>query len=553
MQRLTQPVLATALGLLLLAPTAASAQLFLNKSVQEWARGLSDPQPVARRGAAFALGKLGAASEGTLPQLARLVHNRTEDAKVREMAAKSIGDILQALPKGSGPFHWPEVGQPLGALLAAEADERVRAGLVYAVGAFGPAANPAAEALQARAADKSPLVRQNVAWALGQLGKSASPGAVTALRNLLGDDEALVRRDTATALGEIGLPAATPAVNALIGMVDNEVGRGDQADQVVIKTGLEKLIELVSPDNKSAAPRLVRLTRHDDPETALYASLALAKMGGEEARQALDALRRALKSPDAKVQELAAAALAQLGQEAAPAVRELADALRSAEPNVRRNAAVALMHIGKLAVSAIPALIQALDPGKEPVGDVRLYAAEAFHTIGYPANEEAIPAILRALQNDTDPRVRHRCVWALFNVQDLKKYGADKVLLAVLDETDEKGQVIRYDAARVLALRLGESAPFKVATTLKHMLENKKLFVYEGTAANAQAGNESTGSKSGVQEQRGGDGRFMAAEALGWMGKAANQKIIVDALQEATREKDARLVQESTKALGKIR
>jgi HEAT repeat protein len=561
MTRLIRPVrgatvVSAVWALTLLLPAGAHAQLFLNKSAQDWAKGLNDGQPAVRRGAAFALGKLGAASEGYLLELARRAQKRDEDPRVREMAARSIGDILLALPNGSGPIYWPEAGQPLSALLAGETDERVRAGVAYALGAFGPAASPAAEALQALVADKSPMVRQNVAWALGQLGKSAPAGAVTALRQLLRDGESLVRRDTATALGEIGLPAATPAVNALIDMVNSENARGDQADQVVIKTGLEKLVALVTPENKAAAAQLTQLTRHEDPETALYAALALSKMGGEEARVALDALRKALKSSDSKTQELAAAALAQMGKDAAPAVLELADALKASGPNVRRNAAVALTHMGELAAPALPRLIQALDAGQEPNPEVRLYVAEAISRIGHPANEPAIPAILRAIQNTKEePRVRHRCVWTLLHRAelDMARYGADKVLLAVLDETEPRGLLIRYDSARTLARHMRESAPFKAATTLKHMMENKELKIYEGTGANAQAGNESTGSRSGVKEQLGGDARFLGAEALGWMGQAANQKEIVKALQLAKQDKDARLAKEATTALERIR
>jgi HEAT repeat protein len=559
-------------ALLAAAPAPCQGLHFLGKPAAQWARELSDPAPAVRRSAAFALGRLGAASAGSVSDLvARL--REDADPGVREAAAAAVGDVVKSLKGGNAPL-WAEAGPVLRQALSGDREARVRRASAYALGTFGVRAAGTAGALRTALGDKDASVRQNAAWALGQLGKDAEAESVRALCGRLSDAEALVRRDAAAALGSVGAAAAREGVPALMGLVKTE------SDEVVKKAALEALGHLAGPDHRGVAGALNRLLTDADAEVARRAALVLAKIGGAEAAPALPVLRQGLEDDDAQGQELAAAALAELGPAAAPAVADLARALgKGATPDVQRYAALALGHVGapgrdfrrvmrqsendqekrkareslaeieRAAREAIPALARALGP--PATVEVRQYAAEALAQFGYPLNEEAVPQIVAAIRRETDPLVRQRCVWALFNLEELAKYGADKVLADVLEEKAEDTRLVRYDAARALAFALEGRAPDRVADVLLEMLQNTRLQVYSGTDANVEgAGSEAAGAQANVKANVGGDARYMAAEALGWLGaKASGRRDVVNALRAAAKDKDAKLREQSLKSL----
>jgi len=177
---------------------------------------LSDPNPELRRGAAFALGKIGADDADPRNVAEALTHSlRDKDAAVRDFAASGLGDLLTALNDRNRPF-WAKTGAALQKALKEDDEPRVRRSAAFALGAFGAEAAPARDALIAASGDASPIVRQNAAWTLGKLGKEAGADGVERLRVLLQDDEPLVRRDALHALGEIGNPTAHPAVASML-------------------------------------------------------------------------------------------------------------------------------------------------------------------------------------------------------------------------------------------------------------------------------------------------------------------------------------------------
>ena len=100
-------------------------------------------------------------------------------------------------------------------------------------------------------------------------------------------------------------------------------------------------------------------------------------------------------------------------------------------------------------------------------------------------------------------------------MKDLSQGGADKVLTKVLDEKSEEQALVRYDAARILALALQEQAPDKTADVLLEMLKNDSLIIYNRTDAKVEgADNEANRGKVNVAADTGGDARYMAAMAL---------------------------------------
>jgi HEAT repeat protein len=525
-----------------LAAGPAHGQAFLGKSAREWSAGLDNRDASVRRSSAFALGKMGAGGSGAVDGLVRRLSS-DQDAGVREAAAAALGDVAAAL-RGGGRGLWDDAGPALRKALTEDGDPRVRRSAAYALGCFGDGAGGAAAALKKALHDESPSVRRNAAWAVGKLGLAADGAAVTDLCDLLTDPALEVRRDAAGALGTLGRPKGLAGAAPLLRLAKEE------KEPVVLKTALDALAKLAGPEHRDGVSVLSRLLSNDDPEVARAAAFVMGNVGGEPAVAALPVLRQALRDDDPLIQGLAAAALAGIGPEAAPAVLDLAAALTDGRDGVvRRNAAIALGHLKEKAKPAVPAIVKALRPTTPT--DVRQYAAEALAHMRYPANEEAIPAALEAIRKDPDSTVRQRCVWALFNLRDLERFGADKALAEVLETKDEAGVMVRYDSARCLAFAMGARAPARTADVLLHMLRNKELLVYNRTDAKVEgSGSEATRGQSGVAQSLGGDARFMAAEALGWLKeRAAKREDVLKALREATTDKDKTLREKATQAL----
>jgi HEAT repeat protein len=551
--------LAVLAGLLLAAAAAAQAPyLFLGKNRAAWSKDLADKDASVRRSAAFALGKLGANADADLNRLLALTR-ADPDAGARAAAAVAVGEIAADLKDGARTYASAAL-PVLRQALKEDADARVRRGAVYALGAFGPAMAPAVEDVRAALKDRSAGVRQNAAWALGRLGKDAPRDVVDDLATALQDKAALVRRDAATALGEIGLPGARGGVGPLIELVEGEYRlwqeKAPQADQVVLRTALEKLVNLVEEKDRGRSGAIVPLLRDEDPDTSRLAALVLANMGGPDALLAISVLRRVLNEDEPRNQETAAAVLARFGKDAAPAVRDLAAALsdRKRSPGTRRNAALALAAMQKEAEPAVPALLEVLRDRDPRNAELRTYAAEALMWVPYPGNRAAMDEMVKVLKDTRDDlNVRLRCVWATRSVRPLTQHGAQDALVEVLDEPGEQNKIIPYEAARSLALVLGEGAPPKALGPLLRMLEDPNLFVYKGTSARAtDVGGESRGPGSETQVQRGGKGNYMAAEALGAMRGTAKTPQIVAALKRATMDEDKRLREAAAQALKDI-
>lgn len=566
---------------------------FLGRSASSWIQQLTSKDTGQRRGAAFALGRIGADAE---LYLARLLERAVKDDNpgVRETAAMAVGDIALALEqrardqvargerglgdilaaleepvrerarqgeipiseatalyvKAQSARHWEAVGPALLARLDQEKEAGARRGLVYALGAFGSADKQVTPALLQALKDASPAVRRNAAWALGRTGSTGGAPVVSALCSLLEDAEPLVRRDAATALGDIGLPTASSALRPLLDLVERE-SKEETGDPVVFRTALDKIVILITEDDQSVADRLYPYLESDDPEITLTAAFALANLGGARSRPALKVLRDALKNDDPQVQEHAAAALGQMKKEAAPAVLDLAEALDAKTLGVRSRAVLALFSLGPLAEPAVPRLARILQGEDETDLNIRRYAVLALYYIDTPGNDRAMPTVVELIGKEPDSHLKLLCIAVLLHARDIKKIGAEKILLELVQDQRQL-DAFRHEAARVLAYHLNEAAPDRVADVLLDMLKMTNVRIYQGTEA--RAGNTGENQRNTtVKENVGGDARILAAEALGWMGKKANKPEIILELEKTKQEKDETLRQVSIQALERIR
>src|SRR6266705_4039225 len=175
-------------------------------------------------------------------------------------------------------------------------------GCVVSTEYAGPAPEQAIPLLLAVLKDPNPDQRRTAAQALGKIAhKEAVPALVEALR----DPDAGVRRNAAWALGMIGEDAVGPDRSPLASLLfDPDPGVREAAAMALgltgdTQTGIELLLERVNkPGTPSDSKRL-----------------AVAAMGGMEARMAVPFLTKLLSDRDAHIRRWAVAAL---GEIAAP-------------------------------------------------------------------------------------------------------------------------------------------------------------------------------------------------------------------------------------------
>jgi HEAT repeat protein len=531
------------------ARVADAPGTFLGKPLGRWVKELRDPRPVVRRSAAFALGRMGLDAFPAAPELAGCLRDEP-DAAVRATAAASVGDLALAL-EGGGQGLWAEAGPALKKLVADDPDRRARRAAAYALGAFGPRAEAAHAALRAALRDADPGVRRNAAWALGRLGGEAGDAAVGDVCDLLRDRDPLVRRDAAAALGAMGPEAGRAALRPLLALVKGE------RDDVVKRTALDQLVGLAGPDDRAAAPEVRPLLADEDPDTRFAAALVLGSLGGEEALPALPVLREALKEAleagDEEAQGQAVGALGGLGPLAGPAVPELTRALTEGKSSaVREKAAVALCNVGPEARDAVPFLARVVATPAEGVA-TRARSANALLHIGYPANKEAVPTLLRVLREERDPSVRLSCAKTLGGLPDYKAFGVTKAFADILAETGEESRIVRYEAALYLAQNKIPETPDRAVEVLLDLLKDPHVIGYAKPKVQLKGGRtESSSGGSEVRPNQGRDARCYAAEGLGNLGARAKRDDVLAALREAAKDANQDLARTAKEALSKI-
>jgi HEAT repeat protein len=493
-----------AAGLLVAAAAPARGQdrdSFLDRPMTAWLGDLKDGQVSVRRSAAFALGKIG--SLAPVPELVDAL--RDSDASVREASAFALGEIG---PPPDGLDASPIVASLLRAL--SDVDPRVRRSAAYSLGRYRDRAAAAAQDLEKTLGDREPVVRQNAAWALGQLGPDAKK-AVPALGRLLQEDkDVLVRRDAAQALGTIGHDAHS-ALSILLAHFKRD------PDVVVRRTALSALVGVVgSEDTDQVGDELRKALNDPDPDVKEDAAFALANIGGPDATAALPILRKALKEDDDQGRRLAATALANIGQFALEAAGDLRDALGDPDREVRLSAALALGRMGPQASKALPALVKVLDPSQPE--DVRKFAAEAIANIG-PDDPQALAALLSVFGEKGNYYVKHRAVWALARLKDFEKREVVQALASALYESAPEAKLLRYEAAKTLALKLGPRVPDKTLDVLLEALRDNGVRIYQGTGAKVSSGGtEARTGEAEVKQTGAGDWRRIVAVALARVG-----------------------------------
>lgn len=335
------------------------------------------------------------------------------------------------------------------------------------------ASAPEAQVRQFTTALLSPLppLRHAAADNLGQLG----PGAVTAVPVLikaLDDDDGLVRGHAAWALGKIGQPSeqVIAALCRRLGAIEGE--------WPVRHNAALSLSWLGEP----AVPGLRKLLRDEFGWTRAYAADALLR---------IDSPKHA--------------------KELAPVVAGL---LGNQEETVRTFSALLAGRLGKAGGETVPGLVTLL---RDPSANARQQAMKALLEIGPPARA-ALPAIEKALKEDTDDWVRINAVAALGELGEASPRVISALVTAL---SDKKDRVCAY-AAQALA-KFGEPAVPELQRALASERKFTRMsaadslaFMGNGAGRHASAAAESLVSV--LQKDTEWEVRSRAATALGLLG-----------------------------------
>jgi HEAT repeat protein len=498
------------------APAAAPAQEFLGKPMGKWQADLSSPNAKVRRGGAFALGKIGTDAGTAVTPLVKVL-KADPDPKVQEAAAYALGEICQG-----GKNMTVDARDALCAALSGNPDAAVKRSAAVALGNIALTHPAILAALKGQAGNPDPGVRQNVAYALGKVDDDNTD----TLRQLLKDDDVQVKLNAAKAIGEYTSERAAPAVPELLACCNDPDGELKRAAMLSV-------VRLVGPKSKDAVPVLVKALDEKDQEVRRNAALALGNIGGEAGKAAVPVLREFLRDEDATVRRQGVVALRNIGENAKDAVDDLRLTLKDKDKDVRLFTATAFSALKLHGARAVPDLIERVADKNEDA-DVRAESAVALSRFTPPvpaaATPAAVSALVRVIEDEANPiKVRERTLWALAvhqrKLADYKDaYPAMTKLLT--STTGVETKMLRYNSAYFLGLFQADKAPDAVLNVLFDFLKDDKIQIYAGNTGKT-VGKSIEGGKQGgsdVKEQRIGDGRVMAVQALDFVGKTRLQQ-----------------------------
>ncbi len=245
--------------------------------------------------------------------------------------------------KGNGQEGSGRIGQLVDTLATGDKQQRLHA--ADELGLLGTAAGDAIPALAKALTDEYEPVALNAAYALANMGESATTPLLTALAS----DHKDGSRNAAYALSALG----APAISGLTEHLDHasEQARG-YAAFALGEIGLSGMGEA-----EATTIQLAQCAQDESEWVRRNAVEALGTLGLSGASPAMDsavnALAQALQDSDGQVRFTSGLSLARLGADAAAAVPALQEALQDENRYVRANAVDALNRIGTSEAQAI--------------------------------------------------------------------------------------------------------------------------------------------------------------------------------------------------------
>lgn len=289
-----------------------------NRPLPELLKDLESSEMRVIFDATRAISALGADAKPAVPQLIAIIEKDQETPRLASIhllgtigpgAAESVPTLIKMLSHSD--FHTqyfalrtlakigPEakVALPEMIRLLKTGVATTRKNAATALGDLGPIIGPdGIEALNAALADPLFPVREQVAFALGKLGKTAD-STLPALRELASNPAKSTRIPAAFAIWQISQDTefALPILIAEIDGYDNPMEA-------------LRAIGVMGKQAKAAVPALVKCLGHEDSELRMLAADALGEIG-DNSGPVVDGLRKLLLDPESDVRESAAAAL----------------------------------------------------------------------------------------------------------------------------------------------------------------------------------------------------------------------------------------------------
>jgi len=306
--------------------------------LDEWKKGLGDPDALRRAYAASELGQHPDAAKESLPDLAKAV--RDPDGHVRGAAAVALSSVaLAALDTGS---------------------PSARAGAAQLIGRLGrDVPDRAFRRLQEAEADESPEVRRAAAAALAAIGQDRRardaaaaarefrppPRGVSGLCGELVCGDLGAALEAARKLAAMG-PAAKDALPELRKMLGKEQPACLSAGVIRrIRAAAEPAVPDLRKALRAVWPPTATCAAGSDTRTRVAIAEALGGIG-PAAKDAVDDPRWALSDPSCEVRRAAANALGRIGPAARAAHADLRKALNDRDEAVREAAKGAIKAIG---------------------------------------------------------------------------------------------------------------------------------------------------------------------------------------------------------------
>jgi HEAT repeat protein len=298
--------------------------------------------------------------------------------------------LVKGPPRG---FPFPKdssVAMALGDMLMS-ADVQIRRNAAEDLGKLGA---EAVGLLAGALTDADATVRRQAADSLGLIGREAAP-AEPALTRALGDREGLVSVAAATALCWMKRrdDRVVAALRKALRDRDPRVRR--EAVTMICGTFPEDILR-----DPATVASLRQALGDNENLVRVCAAAALWSAGSKDAVALVQAVRPALRDPDASVRDRTVSLLRKIcadSREAAPlAAASLTEALRDRDNNVRIEAAWGLREHGTPARVIIPSMLEVLKDRDEEQR-VRGYAAGVLGSFG-PEAAEAIGPLVALLK-----------------------------------------------------------------------------------------------------------------------------------------------------------
>jgi HEAT repeat protein len=363
--------------------------------------------------------------------------------------------------------------QKLEKTLARDRDAGARAEAAWQLGQLG-STESVPVLITALGEDSSAAVRANAAASLWHLG-DASRAAIPALTKALDDPSGAVVGNAAGALLKLGTPKSK-----LVPVYRRLLARRDCEDRVI---GVKALATEAPPvDLFDTAWECSETSEDLDSDVRSEAREALRKIVGRKDKAVIPLILEILKAPAGRDISTLVRGIAGYEPPVKDAVPVLASLLGARDERTSSAAASALGDMKAAALPALPDLMKCL--ATHPQNKTREDAAEAIGEIASeigPKASAAVPALVRAAENDKWPSVRKAAVTALGEMRTAARE-AIPMLRKALESPDDWMRL----AARNALFRVEPGASQEVAGIAdKHQVEEKGILFDDLTQLSA--------------------------------------------------------------------